>query len=222
MYNKKMALRFAMGVFTLLISSVTAKAVTIPIDFNPSVAAIIPTPTITLFSSRSINNFTPFTVGSGDTINLQIRFTNNQHLEIFDRGTVGENFAFTMSGAPSSNIGTAFSFGTTTLSFVDFGGDLLNSTVSGSPRFTTNTSALIVEARSQFTNSSFLFRGINLSVELPTNLPTDFSYQISSLNMSFVAGDILVGVSAVPESSTLAIFGIGLAGLGFARRRRAA
>lgn len=158
-------------------------------------------------------SFSPITINDGDSLNVGFEFLAGQTLELisgaYARGS--EIFQYREPGSSVSNSAT------TTVSFTGVEGDL-----NAPGEFTTTGSAGFINGTvgANATDTSFAFHDIHFLTDF-FNFPSGESAEVSQFRLRITATDINAHVSA-PEPSILALISLGLVGLGFSRRKKAA
>jgi|GEM_PF-6951138 len=167
---------------------------------------------------------TPFTPSAGDVLTTTVDFANGDRLKVIDGpnivDTTGptffEGFAFLFRSSTGPESGTS----STTTSVTYF--DLLDSAIDT----TGLSSGILGQGVGQsfgidLTDSFISFTGLTITTTIDTLPVGNGPYDIFTFHGGRAGGfEIIPGVSqAVPEPGALAVFGFGLAGLGWVRRR---
>ena len=152
----------------------------------------------------------PVLVSEGDTINIGFEFLDGQSLEVLDGSyNKGREIVQFRQVSDSASNGSD-----TTVSFTGVAGDLIDPGIfssSGTASFLNGT------VGSNMTNTSFYFHDIHFNTEI-TRLDNG-TEELSLIKLTIGASEITTH-TAVPEPATLALFGLGFAGIGLARKRK--
>lgn len=157
--------------------------------------------------------FDPITINEGDTLNVGFEFLAGQTLELIS-GAYNSGREIFQYREPRSSITNSV---TSTVSFTGVEGDLNSPgvfTMTGTASFINGT------VGANATDTSFAFHDIHFLTDF-FSISSGASAEVSQFKLLIGATDVNAHVSA-PEPSILALLGLGLAGLGFSRRKKAA
>jgi len=172
-----------------------------------------------------ITPFTPSaTPSAGDVLTTTVNFANGDRLKVIDGpnivDTTGptffEGFAFLFRSSTGPESGTSST--TTSVTYFDLLGSAIDTTGL--------SSGILGQGVGQsfgidLTDSFISFTGLTITTTIDTLPVGNGPYDIFTFHGGRAGGfEIIPGVSqAVPEPGALAVFGFGIAGLGWVRRR---
>lgn len=160
-------------------------------------------------------SFAPATLDVGDTFDLWITFANREHLEVIDPNGSGDEFfnVSILTTAPNANVETTVDFN---IEFTTVMGDLLVNPVVG--QIFTSDGGFAGRDTLNLTDTMFTFHDFHASFTILEGSGYPQSFDNFSVRINDV--DLQRGEWPVPEPATIALFGLGLAGLGFVHRNK--
>ena len=163
--------------------------------------------------------FAPLTLNVGDTARINVAFENGEQLQISDDDNLLAAIGNlnVVGGSGSINVISDME-----VLFTGTTGDVLNPLMSGVAPSGSGPNALSSIESGNITNSVFSAQGLRIDFEVVSataGIPEEFNNMTLSL---FRAATMQINSANIPEPTTLALFGLGLAGLAYTRRRKAA
>ena len=158
-----------------------------------------------------------FALQTGDQLMLRIQFANHQHLQLGDDGNNTELTKLTLLFEEPSGVSWRTSG---TYTYTGVMGELLTNPTF----FDRNGGGGAYQGpfnHENLTNSSFVYHGIDFMIDIESWGLREGPGIFDHLEWSSSAQQVSIGEwEAIPEPATVFLMGIGLAGLGFARRRK--
>ncbi len=223
--HRNLLLAAACSVFAMLAANTASADVILDfeVDANDFISGEIPgRGPIQLYAIGELNDDgtrTPIALEASTDYTINVSFAGNQALRVFASEAPGgiEDVAFLSTILNSTSPGSAA--GSTTLDGV--GGDYIGTIPYDVSSFffpeDVDFDFFVLGAEQNLTDTSFLFTDVSFQFTTSSDM-TDFIPVFSAVQV----GGGRFEVVSVSEPGTLALLGLGLAGLGLARRKRTA